>query len=152
MGSTGGFSNGPQNQTGSSAAIGNLTADTEYEVRVRATNAEGDGVWSPSGTGTTGRTITTDPPGVTVSPTADGTEEDPTGQLRPGQPADGGRAVVVPSGTEVTPTASLTFTTSDWDTGDATVRARCGGRYGHADPQAASADATTTATASRSTA
>ena len=53
VGSTGGFSNGPQNQTGSRAAIGNLTADTEYEVRVRATNAEGDGVWSPSGTGQT---------------------------------------------------------------------------------------------------
>ena len=67
-GSNGDFSNGPQNETGSSAAIGNLTADTEYQVRVRATNAEGDGVWSPSGTGTTGRTtITTDPPGVTVS-------------------------------------------------------------------------------------
>ena len=53
VGSTGDFSNGPQNQTGSRAAIGNLTANTEYEVQVRATNAEGNGVWSPSGTGQT---------------------------------------------------------------------------------------------------
>ena len=80
VGSNGDFSNGPQNQTGTSAAIGNLTPNTSYEVRVRATNAEGDGVWSPSGTGTTGTTITTDPPGVTVSPTAlTVTEEDLTG-------------------------------------------------------------------------
>ena len=124
-GSTGGFSNGPQDETGSSAAIGNLTADTSYEVRVRATNAEGDGVWSPSGTGTTGRTtITTDPPGVTVSETAlTVTEEDPTGDsyrvVLDSQPtAEVVVTVVVPSGTEVTPSpTSLTFTTSNWDTG-----------------------------------
>ena len=53
VGSNGGFINGPEDKTGSSAAIGNLTANTEYEVQVRATNTEGDGVWSPSGTGQT---------------------------------------------------------------------------------------------------
>ena len=124
VGSNGGFSNGPQDETGSSAAIGNLTADTEYQVRVRATNAEGDGVWSPSGTGTTGRTtITTDPPGVTVSPTAlTVTEEDMTGAsyrvVLDSQPtAEVVVTVVVPSGTEVTPSpTSLTFTRSNWDT------------------------------------
>ncbi len=44
---------GPQNQTGTSVAIGSLDAGTAYRVQVRATNAEGDGGWSPSGTGTT---------------------------------------------------------------------------------------------------
>ena len=123
VGSNGGFSNGPQDQTGSSAAIGNLTADTSYEVRVRATNAEGDGVWSPSGTGQT-NPEDTDPPGVTVSPTAlTVTEEDVTGAsyrvVLDSQPtAEVVVTVVVPSGTEVTLSpASLTFTTSDWDTG-----------------------------------
>ena len=138
VGSNGGFSNGPQDQTGSSAAIGNLTADTEYEVRVRATNAEGDGVWSPSGTGNTGRTtITTDPPGVTVSPTAlTVTEEDPTGEsyrvVLDSQPtADVTVTVAGHAGTEVTPSpTSLTFTTSNWDTGQ-TVRVTAGDGCGH---------------------
>ena len=124
VGSNGDFSNGPQNQTGTSAAIGNLTPNTSYEVRVRATNAEGDGVWSPSGTGTTGTTITTDPPGVTVSPTAlTVTEEDLTGDsyrvVLDSQPtAEVVITVAGHAGTEVTPSpTSLTFTTSNWDTG-----------------------------------
>ena len=131
VGSNGGFSNGPQNQTGSSAAIGNLTADTSYEVRVRATNAEGDGVWSPSGTGQT-NAEDTDPPGVTVSPTAlTVTEEDVTGAsytvVLDSQPtAEVGVTVAGHAGTEVTPgPTSLTFTTSDWDTGQ-TVRVTAG--------------------------
>ena len=47
------WTNGPQNQTGTSAAIGSLDAGTAYRVQVLATNAEGDSDWSPSGTGTT---------------------------------------------------------------------------------------------------
>ena len=35
------------------ATISNLTADTRYEVRVRAKNGDGSGNWSPPGTGTT---------------------------------------------------------------------------------------------------
>ena len=42
-GTSGNFTNGPQNVTGTSAATGSLAADTSYEVQVRATNAEGDG-------------------------------------------------------------------------------------------------------------
>ena len=146
MGSNGGFINGPQNETGSSAAIGNLTADTEYEVRVRATNAEGNGVWSPSGTGRT-NPEDTDPPGVTVSEAAlTVAEEDPNGDsyrvVLDSQPtAEVVVTVAGHAGTEVTPSpTSLTFTTSNWDT-DQTVRVtagrRCGHgkRYGHADPQ-----------------
>ena len=47
------WTNGPQNQTGTSAAIGSLDAGTAYRVQVLATNAEGDSDWSPAGTGTT---------------------------------------------------------------------------------------------------
>ena len=91
---------------------------------MRATNAEGDGVWSPSGTGTTGRTtITTDPPGVTVSPTAlTVTEEDTAGDsyrvVLDSQPtAEVVVTVAGHAGTEVTPSpTSLTFTRSNWDT------------------------------------
>ena len=41
--------------TGTSSAITGLTANTAYEVQVRATNDEGTGNWSSSGTGTTVR-------------------------------------------------------------------------------------------------
>ena len=47
------WTNGPQDQAGTSASIGNLTKDTEYQVQVRATNADGDSSWSLSGTGRT---------------------------------------------------------------------------------------------------
>ena len=124
MGNTGGFINGPQDETDSSAAIGNLTADTKHDVQVRATNAEGDGEWSPSGTGTTGTTtITTDPPGVSVSKAAltvregDATGDSYTVVLDSQPTAEVVVTVVVPSGTEVTPSpTSRTFTTSDWET------------------------------------
>ena len=59
VGSNGGWTDGPQNQAGASATIGSLTADTSYQVQVRATNAEGDGAWSTSGSGRTGTTTTT---------------------------------------------------------------------------------------------
>ena len=62
QGTTGNFTNGPQNVTSTSSSISALLANTSYEVQVRATNAEGDGEWSPSGTGTP-----TDTAGVTIS-------------------------------------------------------------------------------------
>ena len=49
QGTSGNFTNGPQNVTG--PPVGSLTPNTSYEVQVRATNAEGDGDWSFSGTG-----------------------------------------------------------------------------------------------------
>ena len=52
-GSSGSWSNGPQDQTGTSATISSLTANTSYQVQVRATNAEGDSPWSDAGTGST---------------------------------------------------------------------------------------------------
>ena len=56
QGTSGNFTDGPQDVTGTSAAIGSLTANTSHEVQVRATNAEGDGDWSLAGTGQTGTT------------------------------------------------------------------------------------------------
>ena len=46
QGSSGSWSDGPQNVSGTSTTIRNLNVDTEYEVQVRARNAEGDGPWS----------------------------------------------------------------------------------------------------------
>ena len=48
------FTAGPQDQTGTTASITGLTAGTTYQVQVRATNDEGDGPWSASGSGSTG--------------------------------------------------------------------------------------------------
>ena len=117
-GTTGDFIDGPQNQSGMSAAIGNLTADTEYEVQVRATNAEGDGPWSQTRTGTTAAT-----PGITVSKTAlTVTEEDTAGDsytvVLDSQPTAAVTVTVAGhAGTDVTLTpTSLAFTTSNWDT------------------------------------
>ena len=62
QGTSGGFTSGPQNVNGISTTIGSLTANTSYQVQVRATNAEGDSQWSPSGTGSTGSPPVT-PPG-----------------------------------------------------------------------------------------
>ena len=53
QGTSGPWTNGPQNVTVTSAVITSLVADTSYQVQVRATNPEGDGGWSTSGTGTT---------------------------------------------------------------------------------------------------
>ncbi len=43
------YANGPQNQTGTSASITGLDANSEYQVQVRASNADGDSDWSPAG-------------------------------------------------------------------------------------------------------
>ena len=61
--------NGPQNVMGTSSTITtDLTADTLYDVQVRATNEEGDGGFSEAGTGSTnapGNTPATGVPTVT---------------------------------------------------------------------------------------
>ena len=62
QGTSGSFTSGPQNVNGISTTIGSLTANTSYQVQVRATNDEGDSQWSPSGTGSTGSLPVT-PPG-----------------------------------------------------------------------------------------
>ena len=66
-GTSGNFTDGPQNVTGTSAAIASLMASTSHQVQVRATNAEGDGDWSFAGTG---RTTATSAPGAPTGLTA----------------------------------------------------------------------------------
>ena len=53
QGTSGSFTNGPQNVSGTSTAIAGLTAGTAYQVQVRALNGETPSDWSPSGTGST---------------------------------------------------------------------------------------------------
>ena len=43
VGDSASWTDGPQDETGTTAAISGLTADTEYQVQVRATNAEATG-------------------------------------------------------------------------------------------------------------
>ena len=66
-GTSGSFTAGPQDETGTSAAIASLMASTSHQVQVRATNAEGDGDWSFAGTG---RTTATSAPGAPTGLTA----------------------------------------------------------------------------------
>ena len=54
VGSSGAWSDGPEDVAGTSTTITSLVASTDYEARVRATNAEGDSGWSdPPGAGRT---------------------------------------------------------------------------------------------------
>ena len=69
-GASGTFTAGPEDVTGTSAAITNLLLDTEYQVQVRATNADGDGDWSAPGMGRTAETPSNlgPPPLVNTAP------------------------------------------------------------------------------------
>ena len=49
----GNWRNGPQNVDGTEATIAGLRGNRDYEVHVRATNAEGDGEWSDPGSART---------------------------------------------------------------------------------------------------
>ena len=62
---TSGWRDGPQGETGPNVTIAGLMVDTRYDVQVRASNADGDSPWSPSGQGTTGvvETVETMPKG-----------------------------------------------------------------------------------------
>ena len=51
---SGSWQSGPQGETGPNATIAGLTTGAEYDVQVRASNADGNGEWSPSGQGTPG--------------------------------------------------------------------------------------------------
>ena len=53
-GAGGGWTDGPQGVTGTSASITGLAQDTSYQVQVRALNEDGDGDWSSSGSARTG--------------------------------------------------------------------------------------------------
>ena len=55
-GASGDWNDGPQNQTGTSASITGLDGNAQYQVQMRATNADGDGDWSDPGSGETANT------------------------------------------------------------------------------------------------
>ena len=105
-GTSGNFTNGPQNVTGTSAAIGSLAADTSYEVQVRATNAEGDGDWSVAGTG---RTTATSAPGAPtgLTATASGTTQI---DLSWSAPASTGGSAITGYKIEVSPNGTSSWT------------------------------------------
>ena len=109
---TGGWMDGPQDQTGTSATIGSLVQDTEYQVQVRASNADGDGPWSETGT-VDGRGALLTPTtlivdeGTTGSYTVELTEA-PTGTVRV--------TIAGHAGTDVSLSRTrLTFTSGNWD-------------------------------------
>ena len=68
-GSSGEWRNGPQEVTGTSSSLSGLASGTAYQVRVRASNAEGDGGWSSSGSGTTNSPSNTAPVFADPTPT-----------------------------------------------------------------------------------
>ena len=88
-GTSGSFTDGPQNVTGTSAAIASLMASTSHQVQVRATNAEGDGAWSGSGTGRTGASVPGAPTGLMA--TANGNTRIDLSWTAPG--SNGGSAI-----------------------------------------------------------
>ena len=66
-GTSGPWTDGPQDRTGTGARITGLTASTAYQVRVRATNGDGDGAWSENAsasTGARGNSAATGAPGI----------------------------------------------------------------------------------------
>ena len=94
-GTTGNWTNGPQNVSGTSATITDLTADpSAYQVQVRATNADGPGDWSPPGRI---RTIPPEPPVGPPSPPRrlTATAGDRSVQLSWSRPVDDGGARIV---------------------------------------------------------
>ena len=63
-GTSGNFTDGPQDQTSMSTSITGLTSGERYQVQVRASNAEGDGPWSDSGSGVVPTTAPSVPGGI----------------------------------------------------------------------------------------
>ena len=69
--SGGNFTDWPHTGTNTNTTITGLTANTSYEVQVRATNGEGTSDWSPSGSGTTSSTDANNPDLIVESPSVD---------------------------------------------------------------------------------
>ena len=67
----GNFTDWPHTGTSTTTAITGLAENTPYEVQVRATNDEGTGDWSPSGSGTTSSVGANNPDLIVESPSVD---------------------------------------------------------------------------------
>ena len=96
-----GWTNGPQNQSGTSVSIGSLEEGTAYGVQVLATNDEGDSSWSPSGTGSTNMPPPPPPP-PSPPPPVTGSELGPeqTIQISAMQEEGGGSGCAIGSDAE----------------------------------------------------
>ena len=69
------YRNGPQNVSGTRINISGLKSGTKYQVQVRATNAEGDSVWSQAVERSTSQNSEPDPPAVTYGLRATGVSQ-----------------------------------------------------------------------------
>ena len=69
------YRNGPQNVAGTRINISGLKSGTVYQVQVRATNAEGDSVWSRAVERSTSQNSEPDPPAVTYGLRATGVSQ-----------------------------------------------------------------------------
>ena len=79
QGTSGGWTDGPQNVSGTSATISGLSANTLYQVQVLATNSEGDSPWSVSGSGQTNTVGNTAPTFPSSTATRNVAENSPAG-------------------------------------------------------------------------
>ena len=93
--------------------LGDLLGGTRYEVQVRATNEDGTGLWSPSGSGTTLSPAIT--PSATSLEVAEGDETEFTVKLavQPSGPVTVTLTMTGDGDIGATP-AALTFTTASW--------------------------------------
>ena len=92
LGSSGAWTDGPQDVTGTTTTITSLATDTAYQARVRATNAEGDSGWSdPPGSGRTNAPSTSVPGAPGNLRTAPGDGRVTLAWTAPG--SDGGAAI-----------------------------------------------------------
>ena len=91
-GTSGSWSDGPENVAATTATVTGLVADTLYQARVRATNAEGDSGWSsPPGSGRTNAPSTSAPGAPRDLGTAPGDGRVTLAWTAPGN--DGGAAI-----------------------------------------------------------
>ena len=113
-GSSGTWTDGPQDQTGTSVSIASLDANSAYQVQVRATNADGDSPWSsPPGSG---RTANNAP--VFTDSTATRSIAETVGDTTVQTAGDVGAAVTA---MDADPADTLTYTVEGTDAGKFTI-------------------------------
>ena len=107
-GTSGSFTDGPQNVTGTSTAIASLNSGTSYQVQVRATNDEGDSGWSGSGNGSTSTVTPTNNAPVFADTTL-------TRSIAENTAADANVGAVIPVATDTDSGDTLTYTMEGTD-------------------------------------
>ena len=98
-GTSGSWSDGPRDVTGTSASIAGLQPRTAYQVQVRATNLKGDGEWSDPGTGRTSTSTSLPSANISAgtSTVTEGTSAIFTVSLSRAAPAGGARIGLIVS-------------------------------------------------------